>query len=74
MSLFTRIGDAMLERLAPQTVARAACVSCSNPGGCSGATIEQGCFGGRYHERCCLYGGACGSYSCGAWRVCGGLC
>lgn len=74
MKLWNRIGDAMLERLVPAGKARGACISCTQPGQCSSATIESRCDAGRYSERCCLAGGACGSYSCGSWTYCGMNC
>lgn len=74
MKLWTRIGDALLERFVPSTRARGACISCIQPGHCSLARIETQCVADRYLERCCMAGGACGTYSCSSWTYCGMGC
>ncbi|MEU6621744.1 hypothetical protein ABZ926_13355 [Streptomyces litmocidini] len=68
MNLFSRLGNALLDRLAPETSAAAGYI-CSY--GCgSGYFKETQCIGPKMYVRCCQGGGG----YCGGWEYCGYQC
>ncbi|MFF0445782.1 hypothetical protein ACFYT4_05055 [Streptomyces sp. NPDC004609] len=74
MKFLTRLGDTLLNRLAPETEAWAADNPCL--GSCSGACLtsytQEKCIANRLHMRCCYSGGgACPAPYCGPWKNCG---
>ncbi|MFF4263490.1 hypothetical protein ACFY7Y_00355 [Streptomyces virginiae] len=75
MKLLTRMGDALLGRLAPEATATAVCGDCS--------AIEMGCgykqnkcSGAYLYKRCCCTGSCanCSAGVCGPWQLCGAYC
>ncbi|MQY12892.1 hypothetical protein SRB5_30310 [Streptomyces sp. RB5] len=68
MSLLTKIGDAVLEKLVPEARAQAACVTC----GTNCASYKQyKCVDTVNYVRCCYAaGGACSAPYCGSWYYC----
>ncbi|MEU6621743.1 hypothetical protein ABZ926_13350 [Streptomyces litmocidini] len=76
MKLLTKLGNTLLDRLAPETQASAACSSCNT----SCYYTQYKCVGVSLYKRCCCIGnGNVGCYSCGAgtcydWVYCGPGC
>ncbi|MFE1553238.1 hypothetical protein [Streptomyces sp. NPDC058718] len=69
MNRFTRLGNALLDRLAPEAVASAS-EPCSQ--GCAGSSRpfkETRCYGPKMYVRCCS------TYEdCTPWQYCGLQC
>ncbi|MFD8974197.1 MULTISPECIES: hypothetical protein [Streptomyces] len=66
MNLFTRLGTAILDRLAPETSAAAASPCTS---GCNGYIKQTKCVGATLYVRCCSL-----FENCSAWYSCGPQC
>ncbi|MEU9032977.1 hypothetical protein AB0D46_36845 [Streptomyces sp. NPDC048383] len=67
MRLFTRLGNAMLHRLAPETSATAAWSACTSCGEWL-SRREVSCQGPRMYARCCS------PNNCSEWFYCGPQC
>ncbi|MFE6765662.1 hypothetical protein [Streptomyces sp. NPDC057689] len=67
MNLFTRLGNTILDRLAPETSATAAWSACTSCGEWL-ARYESKCVGATLYARCCSH------YNCSEWFSCGPQC
>lgn len=71
MSLFTRLGNAMLHRLAPEASATAAWSACTSCGEYY-ARYQSKCVGATLYARCC--GRTYADDDCTGWYNCGPQC
>ncbi|MEU8526365.1 MULTISPECIES: hypothetical protein [Streptomyces] len=67
MSLFNKLGNAMLNRLAPEASATAGWSACTSCGEWL-ARYESRCAGSSLYARCCS------PYNCSEWFYCGPQC
>ncbi|MGW9037502.1 hypothetical protein ACWGQ4_21455 [Streptomyces sp. NPDC055721] len=67
MNVFTRLGNAMLHRLAPETSATAGWSACTSCGEWL-ASYQSKCVGATLYARCCS------PYNCSEWFNCGPQC